>query len=173
MLPAALLACTSFRPGNGGIARVGRLTAKAMATSGLWNEISAVSLFDDRSATDLGDVRVRAAHSSAVRFALALRWASLTHRHFVYDFSGLARAHPVLSGIRRPYVVWMHGGEVWERATAGRLRALRSATLVLCNSAYTLSRVEQLHGAIPNVRVCWLATEEDDTPPVRDGRGPP
>jgi len=172
-LPPAFLACTSFRPGAGGISRVARLTAKAMATSGLWSEVNAMSLLDDRPATDLGTVGVRVAHSSAVRFGLALRWASLRHQRFVYDFSGLARAHPVLPGLRKPFAVWMHGVEVWEKARADRLRALRSASLVLCNSVYTQRRAEQLHGAMPNVRTCWLATEDEDAPPERERREPP
>lgn len=171
--PPLFLACTSFRAGNGGIARVARLTAKALATSGRWSEIEAISLLDDRPATDLGGVSVRAARSSTVRFALALARASVGHHRFVYDFSGLARAHPTVPGLRRPFIVWMHGIEVWEKARADRLRALRSANLVLCNSAYTQRRAERLHGPMKNVRTCWLATEQDAIPPDRDGVGPP
>lgn len=167
------LACTSFRPGNGGIARVARLTAKATATSRLWSRINAVSLLDDRPPTDLGGVGVRTAHSSPLRFALALRRASLGHHRFVYDFSGLARAHPAFPGLRRPFAVWMHGVEVWEKARGDRLRALRSANLVLCNSAYTQRRAERLHGKMQNVRTCWLGTEDEDAPPTREKQGPP
>ena len=167
------LACTSLRAGNGGIARVARLVAKAAATSGRWNEVHAISLLDDRPATDLSGVSVRVARSSTLRFALALAGASLEHHRFVYDFSGLARAHPALPGLRRPFAVWMHGIEVWEKARADRLRALRSANLVLCNSAYTQRRAERIHGPIDNVRTCWLATEQDDAPPARERFGPP
>ncbi len=172
MSSRVLLAATSFRAGNGGIARVARLTARALATGRPETRTDAISLLDDDPVDDLG-VRVTVTHSSKPRFALALHRAALGHSRFVYDFAGIARAHPRLPPLRRPFAVWMHGVEVWEDARADRLRALRSADLVLCNSHHTRQRAEELHGPLRNVRTCWLATEQDDAPPPPERRGPP
>jgi phosphatidylinositol alpha-1,6-mannosyltransferase len=172
MSSKTLLAATSYRAGNGGIARVARLTAKALVASGTERRIDAVSLLDDRPVIDLG-IGIRVAHSSRLRFALALHRASASHLRFIYDFAGIARAHPRFPPLRRPFAVWMHGVEVWEDAREDRLRALRAADLVLCNSDHTRQRFEQLHGILPNVKICWLATEQDDAPRAREHRGPP
>jgi phosphatidylinositol alpha-1,6-mannosyltransferase len=172
MAPPVLLAATSLRAGNGGIARVARLTALALAADRPPSELDALALLDREPVADLG-IRVRTARSSRARFALGLHRASIRHPRFVYDFAGIARAHPRLPALRRPYAVWMHGIEVWEDARRDRLHALREADLVLCNSSHTCRRAEELHGPLRNVRVCWLGTEQDEAPPPAPRRGPP
>jgi phosphatidyl-myo-inositol dimannoside synthase len=84
----------------------------------------------------------------------------LSRTHFIYDYAGIARAHPLLRIERRP---WLHGLEAWESMRPEIGAALRRADLVLVNSNYTLARFEHLHGSLPRGRVCWLATEEDDS----------
>jgi phosphatidylinositol alpha-1,6-mannosyltransferase len=92
--------------------------------------------------------------------------ASLRSTHFVYDFAGMARAHPRLPILNRPYLLWMHGIELWEDTTAAWLERARSAQLLVSNSEYTRTRAQRLHRGLEHARVCWLATEQDSSPHV-------
>lgn len=165
-LPAAVL-----EPGRGGIARVARMTARAIAEEGADTRLSALL---DRAPHDVAG---RAPHACAGRrggFVLRCLRDALTSDWFLYDAVGPARAHPRLPGLRRPYGLWIHGVEVWDALTPGRERALRGADFVLANSRFTLDRFEARHFALPNAHVCPLATEDDAPPAPQSGKdGPP
>lgn len=110
---------------------------------------------------DLG-LRVTTASGSRLRFVAAIHRAALTSSHFVYDFTGIARAHPRLPGLARPYLTWIHGIEVWEDAAERRLDRARAARILLANSDYTVARARSLHSGLEHAQVCWLATESDE-----------
>ena len=93
--------------------------------------------------------------------------AVLQHTHFIYDSAGMARAHPRLPGLKRPYAVWMHGIEVWHGLRPEAYRAVQRADLRLVNSEFTLRRFREIHGDMSDAHVCWLATEDDDPPPFK------
>ena len=100
--------------------------------------------------------------------------AAWAHSHFIYDFVGMARAHCRLPLLRRPFLTWMHGIEVWEGTRADRIAWARRADTLVANSAYTRDRAERVHGGFAGAKVCWLATETDDPPASRPGAsGPP
>jgi phosphatidylinositol alpha-1,6-mannosyltransferase len=100
--------------------------------------------------------------------------AALTHAHFIYDFLGMARAHCRIPLLRRPFLTWMHGIEVWEQTRPDRLAWASRAVMLLANSQYTRTRAATLHGFFSCARVCWLATETDDPPRALPTRlGPP
>jgi len=100
--------------------------------------------------------------------------AALAHSHFIYDFVGMARAHCRLPLLRRPFLTWMHGIEVWEGTRADRIAWARRADTLLANSAYTRDRADRVFGGFARARVCWLATETDEPPPPRSpASGPP
>ena len=45
---------------------------------------------------------------------------------------------------------------------------------MLANSAYTRDRAERVYGGFARAKVCWLATESDESPAMRpNGSGPP
>jgi phosphatidylinositol alpha-1,6-mannosyltransferase len=163
------VAATSLVAGNGGIARLARLMVRALSSDGA---VPALIFLDERGPEDLR-VKARLAHASKIRFTLALRVASLYQNRFIYDFSGLARAHPRIPFARRPFAVWMSGLEVWDQARPDRLRALRDADLLLAVSRHTRDRAQTLHGRLDHARVCWLGTEQDDAPPPSMHNGPP
>jgi phosphatidylinositol alpha-1,6-mannosyltransferase len=166
-----MIGAASFAAGNGGIARVARLSAMALMRTHC--SVEALSLLDERSPDDLGGLGVKLAFGSRLRFLANVHLAAFSRRRFVYDSAGLARAHPRFPAMRRPLAVWMHGIEVWEDARPNALHVLRSADLILCNSKYTLERAERLHGPMPAAKVCWLATEAECSPPPRKYDGPP
>lgn len=150
-----------LKSGQGGIARVSRMTARALLEAG--GDVDLLA-FADTTPTTIGGRCSRAASGSRLRFALGSHRAALERRRFLYDAVGLARAHPVLPSLRRPYGVWIHGVEVWHNLSADRARALRNADFVLANSRFTLERFEDMHFPLPRAAVVWLATEASERP---------
>lgn len=110
----------------------------------------------------------RTARGSRLRFVASVHRATLDHTHAIYDFLGMARAHPSLPVLRRPFAVWLHGIEVWEQLRPDRLGAAKRATTLFCNTHYTRARAERLHGGFARAKVCWLATETGLAGPVRN-----
>lgn len=165
MLGAALLT-----PGRGGIARVARMTARALSELG--GSIVPISYLDsDR--LEAGGVPVAVAAGSKLRFAALCMMRAAGCTDFLYDSAGIARAHPALFVRKTGYIVWMHGIEAWELLRPEHHEALRRSALVLVNSRYTLDRFQALHGELPQARVCWLATDDDDVPEdIRRPSGP-
>lgn len=149
--------------GRGGIARVARMTARSMIEASARTDLLALV---DKEPTEIFGRRSRAFAGSKPRYAAACHAAALTHDGFLYDAVGVARAHPRLPGLRRPYGVWIHGVEVWDSLSPDRARALRGADFVLSNSQFTLDRFQAMHFPLENAHVCRLATE-DDAPPAR------
>jgi phosphatidylinositol alpha-1,6-mannosyltransferase len=137
---------------------MGRVIAEEAAEGRI--EAEALVLRGDE-AGDLG-LRVKTASGSRLRFLAAVHRAALAGSYFVYDFAGIARAHPRVPGLARPYLTWIHGIEVWEDAEEKRLARARVARVLLANSAYTVARARSLHRGLSHAQVCWLATESDE-----------
>lgn len=157
--------------GQGGIARVARLSALALAGIA---DVRAFAVEDDH-AHRVGGVDVVPFHSRRMRFAAANAIASLGGGNVLYDFAGTARAHLPRLLRRKPYAVWVHGVEMWDPAymRADYLAAVKGAGLVLVNSHYTLARMTEAVGDLPAARVCWLGTEQETPPPRALPNGPP
>jgi phosphatidylinositol alpha-1,6-mannosyltransferase len=168
-VPRVLLAAESLQPRASGIGRVARLTARVLAERARRGEVQfrALALNDEAPATDL-DTSITACRGSRVRFVLECQRAALDCTHFIYDFAGMARAHPFWARPKRPSLVWVHGMEVWEQALherPDRLRTLARATVLVTNTAYTRARASRLHGGMFDRAIpCWLGTETDDVP---------
>ncbi len=172
-IPRVFLGAATLAAGNGGIARVARMSARALIGAG--HAITMVSYLDDAPVA-IGAATATPAHGSKLRFAAACHWAALHHSHFLYDSAGMARAHPRLPGLRRPYAVWIHGWEVWGRlgVRGDYANSIRNADLVLANSQFTLDGAQTVLGLLPNARRCWLGTESDAAPAARSlPDGPP
>ncbi|WP_371037709.1 glycosyltransferase family 4 protein [Rhodosalinus sp. FB01] len=167
--PRWQIGATLVRPGRGGIAAVARITLRALVEAGA--DAALLSYLDDRPGMAAGRT-MRVARGSRARFAAGLLAAAARSDLFLYDSVGMARAHPRLPGLRRPYAVWVHGVEVWNGLTPGRARALRGADLLLANSRFTLARLEARHGPLRAARVCELGTEADRPPAPRPPRPP-
>jgi phosphatidyl-myo-inositol dimannoside synthase len=162
--PRVLLGADSLQRGASGIGRVARLMAKVLGEQVRAGRIEAQAVaLRGPPPTDLG-IDVRSARGSQALFMAEMHRAALTHSHFMYDFAGIARAHPRVWPLARPYLCWLHGIEIWEEARADRLARGRSATVLLANTAYTRDRASALHAGLERAEVCWLATEEDEAP---------
>lgn len=173
MAARVFMAVESLAAGSGGIARVARLVAKVLTGEADAARLKADGVvFSDRSGRRGGTVPVRAASGSRLRYAARVQAAALTHTHFVYDFLGMARAHCRLPGLRRPFLAWCYGIDVWEEARRDRLRCAARADMLVTCSAHTRERAHGLHGGFKRARVCWLGTETDAPPagaPAADG----
>src|SRR5690349_8702621 len=163
MKPRVLLAAESLEQGASGIARVARLMARVLAEEAARGQLHAEAIALRGGGSDLA-LPVRSAHGSRARLLAATHRAALDHSHFLYDFSGIARAHPRVG--TRPYLTWIHGIEVWEEAEEKRLARARAAHTLLANSQYTLERARRLHRGLDHAQVCWLATESDEPAPA-------
>ncbi|MDE3174487.1 MAG: glycosyltransferase family 4 protein [Pseudomonadota bacterium] len=162
------LAAQYLRPGNGGIAEVARVSAKALARLAPTRGHACM----ERGDFAIEGAPVRAYGGSRARFLIGLERASLAPGRFLYDFAGSARSAALLWP-RRPYAVWAHGIEVWDEVRADRAAALARADLVLVNSAYTLARAEPTLGKLANVKLCRLGAYADEAAPLAPPSGPP
>ena len=156
-----VLGATLLAPGQGGIARVGRITARALIEAG--HPLELLTLLD-QAPIEIAGTRARRANGSRIRYALMCELAARRAPYAVYDSVGMARAHPRIGRTDRGYATWIHGIEVWYDLHDDRKRALLGSALVLANSQFTLSKFEALHGPLDRAKVCWLATEDDDPP---------
>lgn len=172
-LPSVLLGVDSFRPVASGIGRVARLMARVLVEEQVGGQIEAHAVVLRDETSEAPGLAATALHGSRARFVWEMHRAALGCTHFAYDFTGVARAHCRLPGLRRPYLTWLHGIEIWEDARRNRLRCARGADLLLANSATTLERASRLHRGLDHARVCWLGTESDDAPALRRNDGPP
>jgi phosphatidylinositol alpha-1,6-mannosyltransferase len=163
-IPRVFLGAATLAAGQGGIARVARMSARALIEAGY--EVDLASFLDQTQLSFCGR-QVATSFASKLAFAARVHLAAPTHIHFLYDSVGIARAHPRLPGLKSPYAVWMHGLEVYEGMRPDYGRAINRASMVLVNSRYTLERHEACHGSLANRRVCWLATEQDACPAVK------
>ena len=167
-LTKVLVGAALLSPGKGGIARVARMTVQTISQRD--SQLEVVSFLDTEPQT-INAITAVPSCGQKLRFLCQVHLRALRATHAIYDSVGIARAHPRLPGLTRPYAVWIHGVEVWYALSADRRRALDQAALVLVNSKFTLDKFESIHGPLPSAQVCELATEGDDTvefarPPV-------
>jgi phosphatidylinositol alpha-1,6-mannosyltransferase len=155
------LGAASLTAGAGGIARLARLTARALIASGVELEMRS---YLDREPVEIAGRVAKASGGGKLNFIAACHLAALHNHACFYDSVGVGRAHPRVAGLARPFGLWMCGVEVWENLRPESERTLRRANLPIAISRYTLDRYQQLHGALPAAKICWLGTEEDEAP---------
>jgi phosphatidyl-myo-inositol dimannoside synthase len=166
-----LIGAALLEAGAGGIARVARMSARALIEAGAQAEL--LSFLDSRP-IEIAGRRAHLAHRAKLRYALLAHWLARRADYALYDSVGVARAHPRQFFSPLPHALWIYGREAWEAMRADHLACTRRADLVFVCSRYTLARHEAAHGALPRAQVCWLATEDDDPPPrLAQFDGPP
>lgn len=163
--PSIFLATESLEAGNGGIARVARLMSRVLSEEVSAGRVTAQAIaLSDSEVPEDARLPARTARGGRARYVLWAQKAALKHTHFIYDFLGMARAHCRFPSLKRPFLTWIHGIEVWEEARADRLAWARRAHTLISNTAYTRDRAQRLHGIFGRAKVCWLATEKDEAP---------
>lgn len=155
----SVLAVVRSRSGGDGVAYVGRLLELALRA--IDGEPPTIVALD---ATGVGSVGLW----DRLRFLAKLTWAQRRRPRnpVVFNHVGIARAEQrVPRWIRRPYAVFLHGVEVWERPLdSERLAVVRAAAVRLSNSHFTARRVSEVNGKIGKVFACPLALLPDIPP---------
>jgi phosphatidylinositol alpha-1,6-mannosyltransferase len=164
-IPRVLLAAMSLQPGNGGIGRLARLTARVLARQARSGKIEAraITLLDETPVTDL-DLPTWNAAGSRLRFVAQVQRAAFTHTHVIYDFLGTARAHHRVPLLRRPFLAWICGVEVWPEPAPDRLKRLRFKSARRADMLVSISGYTRARSRLGQANVCWLATESDQMP---------
>lgn len=164
----------SLIAGNGGIARVARLMLKALIEEAENHSFKIGGIcFNGDIPINYGKKSFISAYGSKIRYLSSVQKASLSYGHFIYDFLGMARAHCQIPFLRRPFMSWVHGIEIWENARKDRIKWARRANVLISNSQFTMDRMQLYHGDFKNLKVCWLGTETDDVPRLCPKEGTP
>lgn len=134
----------------------------------------AAEVYEDKNPTGQFAFPVRTSKGSKAGFLLNVHRSAFSCSHAIYDSDSMARARPRIPPLRRPWMAWIHGIEVWEDAISRRPREVRPADVLVANSDYTKQRANRIWGGFERARVCWLATEDDEPPDTQPQRaGPP
>ncbi len=172
-IPSVLLAVDSLFPGGGGISRVARLMHRVLTEYENEGRCQlGILVYNDNSAHVDSLSPVYLARGSRLKYAAKVWESSFRHSHFIYDFLGMARSHCVLPVLRRPFLAYLHGIEIWDTTRSDRVLAARRASMLLANSEFTINKADRIHGDFSHANVCWLATESDDHPDLQIGKSP-
>lgn len=159
---APLLAAITLHPTGGGIAVVSNLLWQVFRK--YWgSNAHLATIFDHESRP--ATFREKALFTMAVGRAQlggGTDWILFSHLRLAQA----QRFVPVRR--RRPYGVFLHGIEAWERLTAREKNAVAAADVRIANSRYTASRVMALHPDVGHVDVCPLALPPETNGGVRD-----
>jgi len=85
----------------------------------------------------------------------------------IYDHTHLAVLHSVIPTLARiPYVVFLHGVEVWGPLIGRRREALLNAKLLLANSATTEFAARAANPWLPKIEIVWLGVRKQQRVPL-------
>jgi phosphatidylinositol alpha-1,6-mannosyltransferase len=150
-----------------------------LVTSGLGSRFGGVGVVSSLLVSAIGPPRVRVWRhhhtwpSLARRGALAARaliGGLARPTLVVYEHIGLAAMHrivPTLRGV--PYVVFLHGTEVWRPLDEGQQAAAMGAALLLVNSEFTLRAAREVNPWLPAAQVVHLGVPLPRSDPARAG----
>lgn len=162
---------------GGGRAAAGRLLAASCAAyaTGRGMGFEILTLGDGIPAEVAGAAAARPFGASHARLAAAV-WARQARAlgpgraACVFDFLGPARVQALLPApLRAPYLLFLHGLELWRPLSWTRARALARAAVLAANSAYTVKRAARANPGLPPAVVVPLALEE--RPPAGEPDG--
>jgi phosphatidylinositol alpha-1,6-mannosyltransferase len=148
---------------GGGQALAGRLLAGVCARFARERGIGFRILTLGGDGAPSPEVEVRAFAGRQASLALAVWRAQAADRRpsYVFDLLGPARVQAwVPASLRAPYLVALHGIEVWRPLTRDRRRALANATARLAFSTYTVERARPYCPDLGGTAVVPLALEE-------------
>jgi len=139
------------------VAGVARLIRRVFVDE--WgSSVQAVSLLD------AGEAARTLESSTTKRMAFGLKLAAAQAMYgcpwIFYTHASLGQVQRfVPAWWRRPYVVFVHGVEVWSGMTPTLRDTIGRATLRIANSAFTAQRLTRAHPELGDVAVCPLALD--------------
>jgi phosphatidylinositol alpha-1,6-mannosyltransferase len=148
---------------GGGRAAAGRLLAAGCAAFARERGLGCEILTLDGSTPPESEIPVQgfAGNQRALALEVWKRQVAGRGAVYVFDLLGLARAQSYLPApFRAPYLITLHGIEVWRPLAWDRRRALAQATVVFAVSAHTLERARPFAPGLNGASVLPLALEE-------------
>jgi phosphatidyl-myo-inositol dimannoside synthase len=148
---------------GGGRALAGRLLAAGCAGFASERGLGCEILTLDGSAPPESQAPVQGFGSNPRALALEVWKRQVKDRGavYVFDLLGLARTQSYLpAALRAPYLIVLHGIEVWRPLAWDRRRALSRAAVVFAVSAHTLERGRLFAPGLNGASVLPLALEE-------------
>jgi len=150
-----VLAAITLDPRGGGVAAVARLLWRVCQDR--WGDASRlVTLLDDSQQIE----SLTSSRAMRLRFGARLAGAQVRGDSgwILYSHLSLAQVQGFIpAGLRRPYVIFLHGIEAWRSITRAQRGALEGASLLVANSHYTAMRVTEEHPWIGPIGVCPLS----------------
>jgi phosphatidylinositol alpha-1,6-mannosyltransferase len=123
---------------------------------------------DDRL-LNTGDLpSIRWYSGSRARFAMGLLGANANVQ--LFDHAGLARLPGLLPRVlRTPYILLIHGVEIWNSGRSDYHRSARNAEFLIANSEYTAKKSRACYADLPDIHVCWPGLDRSaSSAPVED-----
>lgn len=148
---------------GGGRAMAGRLLAGACDNFARERGIRFQILTLDGSGLPGEETPIRGFGGNQRSLALDLWKSQLADQRsaYIFDLLGPARVQAYLPGpLRSPYLVMLHGIEIWRPLEWDRRRALAKATVTFSVSSYTLERARPFLPDLRDVSVVPLALED-------------
>jgi phosphatidylinositol alpha-1,6-mannosyltransferase len=150
-----VLAAITLDPRGGGVAAVASLLWRVCQDR--WGDASRlVTLLDDSQQIE----SLTSSRAMRLRFGARLAGAQVRGDSgwILYSHLSLAQVQGFIpAGLRRPYVIFLHGIEAWRSITRAQRGALEGASLLIANSHYTAMRVTEEHPWIGPIGVCPLS----------------
>lgn len=155
----------SLNSPDGGISRVANLVLRFFEDrSKLNNDKIFLNIFRDNNIQKISNsnfVREKFNRKSKLSFTINDFINSKKSDYILYDHLGLARSN-LLHIKKKPYIVFLYGIDIWDKSNKKRLKAQKDSALSIAISNFTKHKALKTHGALRNVKVCWLSTIYDE-----------
>ena len=159
--PKILFAAVSIKKGAGGIAELSRQAVTALLELNTAGRIDlCVHVLDD-AGPEPGDSLFQGSNLPHTRWFGGRRWhfalSLFTARAqlLLLDHVGLARLPSLIPRwARAPYILFIHGIEIWKQQRTDYHRSARNAEFLISNSEYTASKSRACYPDLPGIRIC-------------------
>lgn len=155
----------SLNSPDGGISRVANLVLRFFEDrSKLNNDKIFLNIFRDNNIHKISNsnfVREKFNRKSKLSFIINDFINSKKSDYILYDHLGLARSN-LLHIKKKPYIVFLYGIDIWNKSNKKRLEAQKDSALSIAISNFTKHKALKTHGALRNIKVCWLSTIYDE-----------
>lgn len=159
--PKILFAAVSIKKGAGGIAELSRQIVAALLELNSAGRIDlCVHVLDD-AGPEPGDTLFQGSNLPQNRWFDGRRWSfalslfTARAQLLLLDHVGLARLPSLIpQWVRTPYVLFIHGIEIWKQQRTDYHRSARNAEFLISNSEYTASKSRACYPDLPEIRIC-------------------
>jgi hypothetical protein len=165
--PALLFAAVGLQKGSGGIAELSRQVFRTLLGMNRKKLIKLeVNVLED-SGPPSNDELFKDDNLPVMRWYAGKRWkfalSLVTSRSDVQllDHVGLGRLPGLVPWpLSQPYILLIHGVEIWNNNRADYHRTAMKASLLIANSTYTARKARAHYPDLPEIQVCWPGLDE-------------